>query len=153
MEFMKVARYIDKDDKDMDLPDDYRAINWMLDNIQGTPTIVEGIAPLYHWRSRVAIWTGLPTVLGWDWHQKQQRGDFGYMVDERDRDVQTIFTSTQPEAVKALLSKYGVEYVYVGGQERAFYPAAGIDKFESMVGSTLTRVYQGGQVTIYQVVR
>ena len=69
---MATAHYEDNG-KDLRLPDDFTAINWMLDNIQGTPVIVEGLAPLYHWRSRVSIYTGLPTVLGWDWHQTQQR--------------------------------------------------------------------------------
>jgi YYY domain-containing protein len=152
MEFMRTAKYEDNN-RDLMLPDDYRAINWMLDNIPGSPVIVEALAPLYHWRSRVSIWTGLPTVLGWDWHQKQQRGDFGYMVDDRTKDVETIFRSESPEAVKPLLDKYDVQYVYVGGQERAFYPASGLDKFERMVGTSLRRVYQDGAVTIYQVVR
>jgi uncharacterized membrane protein len=137
----------------MMLPDDFRAINWMLDNIKGTPTIVEGIAPLYHWRSRVSIWTGLPTVLGWDWHQKQQRGDFGYMVDDRNRDVEQIFTAPSYDQAKPLLDKYKVEYIYVGGQERGFYPAASLEKFDRAVGSGLERVYQDGAVTIYRVVR
>lgn len=152
MEFMSVARYQDKD-RDLALPDDYRAINWMLDNIQGSPVIVEGLAPLYHWRSRVANFTGLPTVLGWDWHQKQQRGDFGYMVDDRVKDVDELFTTTSPDVVRRLLDKYGVSYVYVGGQERAFYPPQGIEKFERMEGSALERVYKNDTVAIYRVRR
>jgi uncharacterized membrane protein len=156
MEYMSVARY--EDDVrgrrvDLSLPDDFKAINWMLDHIPGSPVIVEGIAPLYHWRSRVSIYTGLPTVLGWDWHQKQQRGDFGFMVDDRERDVAQIFSSTTSEDVLPLLNRYGVDYIYVGGQERAYYPGAGIEKFDRMVGSSLERVYQEGVVTIYRVVR
>jgi YYY domain-containing protein len=152
MQYMQTAKYEDNN-KDLQLPDDFKAINWMLDNISGSPVIVEGIAPLYHWRSRVSIYTGLPTVLGWDWHQKQQRGDFGYMVDDRGRDVDAIFTSPDADAKLRLLRKYGVQYVYVGGQERAFYSAAGIARFDSMVGSSLERIYQEGAVTIYRVVQ
>jgi len=150
--FMSQADY--RDEKgDMHLPDDFNAINWLLDNVTGSPVIIEGIAPLYHWRSRVANYTGLPAVMGWDWHQKQQRGEFGYMVDERERDVNTFFTSTDPAAAKRILDKYRVQYVYVGGQERAYYPSSGIDKFPGMVGTSLDQVYQDGAVTIYRVRR
>jgi uncharacterized membrane protein len=125
----------------------------MLDNLDGSPVILEGLAPLYHWRSRVSIWTGLPTVLGWDWHQKQQRGDFGYMVDDRARDVDMAFNTPSPDVARQIIDKYGVDYVYVGGQERAFYPAEGVNKFEQMVGSSLQQVYRQGAVTIYRVMR
>jgi YYY domain-containing protein len=149
MAFMSQARYEDNM-RDLALPHDFAAINWMLDNIQGTPVIVEGLAPLYHWRSRVSIYTGLPAVLGWDWHQKQQRGDFGYMVDDRARDVDTLFNTPDASTAMRLLRKYNVEYIYVGGQERAFYAPQNLAKFDQM--AELTRVYQQGAVTIYRVV-
>ncbi len=152
MAYMRLAHYGD-DKGDMVLPDDYAAINWMLDHIQGSPVIVEGIAPLYHWRSRVSVYTGLPTVIGWDWHQTQQRGDFAYMIEGRLKDTDKIFTSTSPEEVRQLLDRYQVAYVYVGGLERAYYPATGIQKFERMVGPGFEKVYEQGVVTIYHVVR
>ncbi|MPZ14269.1 MAG: hypothetical protein GEU73_07565 [Chloroflexi bacterium] len=152
MAYMSQATYEDNG-RDLMLPNDYQAIRWMLVNIQGTPVIVEGLSPLYHWRSRVANYTGLPTVLGWDWHERQQRGDFAVMVDERTRDVEQIFRSPSPSVVGPLLNRYQVEYIYVGGLERAFYPQEGLDKFEAMVGSSLDRVYQNTTVSIYRVVR
>jgi YYY domain-containing protein len=152
MEYMSEARYEDRS-RDLALPDDFKAINWMLDNVQGSPVIVEGLAPLYHWRSRVSIYTGLPTVLGWDWHQKQQRGDFGYMIDDRNRDVENFYNTPSIDDARKFLDRYGVEYVYVGGQERAFYGQGGLEKFDRMVGQGLERVYQQGAVSIYHVVR
>jgi uncharacterized membrane protein len=77
MIFMSQADY--RDEKgDMHLPDDFAGINWLLDNVQGSPVIAEGLSPLYHWRSRVSNYTGLPSIIGWDWHQKQQRGELLY---------------------------------------------------------------------------
>jgi uncharacterized membrane protein len=58
----------------MDLSQDYRAIRWMQANITGSPVIVEADSPnLYHWYTRFTIYTGLPSVVGWEWHEQQQR--------------------------------------------------------------------------------
>jgi len=152
MTYMSQSKYADEKG-DMVLPDDFMAINWMLDTIQGSPVIVEGLAPIYHWRSRVSVYTGLPTVIGWDWHQTQQRGDFSYMVESRVRDTDAFFNTTSPEAARQYLDRYQVEYVYIGGLERAYYPAPGIEKFDAMVGPDFREVYKKGVVTIYQVVR
>jgi uncharacterized membrane protein len=152
MLFMSEARYIDKE-QNMRMPDDYAAINWMLDAIRGTPVIVEGLSPLYHWRNRVTNFTGLPSVVGWDHHQSQQRGEYAWMVQERVRDVETLFQSPVASDARRILDRYRVEYIYVGQQERVYYPGPGLEKFEQMVGSDLERVYRQGAVTIYRVVR
>lgn len=54
---------------------DYEAMRWLQDNVQGSPVIVESQTfDLYKMSSRYAWNTGLPNVVGWDWHQRQQRG-------------------------------------------------------------------------------
>jgi uncharacterized membrane protein len=150
MAFMEYAAYRDRD-RDLDLPSDYRAIRWMLENVQGTPVILEGYSPLYHWGARYSIYTGLPTVLGWDWHQKQQRAAYGERVDQRLREVNRFFENPDVDGAWGTIRKYGVSLIVVGGLERAYYPAAGLDKFDRMVGNGLDVVYREGSVTIYQV--
>jgi YYY domain-containing protein len=151
MAFMAHARYEDRD-RDLRLPEDYRAITWMLHNVEGSPVILEGQAGLYRWHARFSTYTGLPTIIGWDWHQKQQRGDYAPWIDDRLRDVKTLYETRNPVATSALLRKYGVEYIVVGGLERAYYPPAGLAKFEAMVGNGLEVAYRDGGVTIYRVV-
>jgi uncharacterized membrane protein len=152
MAFMADATYMDRN-RNLDLPSDWRAIRWVLDNVQGTPVIIEGTAPLYHWGSRFSIYTGLPAVIGWDWHQKQQRMAYSDRVDQRQRDVGRFYETTDPTVAWSILNRYGVDFIVVGGLERAYYPAAGLAKFDRMVGDGLDVVYRQGGVTIYQVTR
>ena len=74
MAYMNNAVYFDNN-QDVLIPDDKLAIEWMLRNVQGSPVILEGNTPNYRWGNRFAIYTGLPAVMGWDWHERQQRSD------------------------------------------------------------------------------
>jgi uncharacterized membrane protein len=106
---------------------------------------------LYKWGSRFSIYTGLPTIIGWDWHQKQQRGDYAAWIDDRLKDVKTLYETRSATTASSLLRKYDVAYIVVGGLERAYYPAAGLEKFDGMVGKGLDVAYRAGSVTIYRV--
>jgi YYY domain-containing protein len=114
---------------------DRDAMQWLMENVEGTPVILEGFREAgYRWGSRYSINTGLPTVIGWDWHQKQQRNAVGHnVVTDRVDDVRTIYDTTDDQLALELLGEYGVEYVIVGQMERAFYDAAGLAKFDRMV--------------------
>lgn len=150
MAYMDSARYTDRG-MDLDLPADAEAIRWMLDTIDGTPTILEGNAPLYHWGSRFSVYTGLPTVMGWDWHQRQQRAAYPARIEERQKDVAAAYTSPDPEVAWGVIRKYGVGYVVVGSLERAYYAPGGLEKFDRMVGRGLDAAYRANGVTIYRV--
>ncbi len=131
---------------------DYHAIQWLQDHVQGSPVILEGISPIYRWGSRISIHTGLPTVLGWDWHQSQQRWGYRASIETRMRDVTALYTTPDIEATMQLLDKYGVRYVYVGQLERLYFPPTGIAKFEQLAhAGVITRVYTNDAVTIYKV--
>jgi uncharacterized membrane protein len=83
MDYMGQAVYHDRD-RELAGKYDHDAIAWLRESINGSPVILEGNAPLYHWGSRVSVYTGLPTVIGWDWHQKQQRSIIdGAIIDRR----------------------------------------------------------------------
>ncbi|MCX7840400.1 MAG: DUF2298 domain-containing protein, partial [Anaerolineae bacterium] len=152
MEFMRGAIYQDRN-YDQHLESDYRAIQWLRENIEGSPVILEGNAPLYHWASRVSIYTGLPTVIGWDWHQKQQRSIIdGTIIDRRIAAVREMYNTRSTIDVMMLLKRFRVQYVYVGDLERAFYDATGLAKFDAMArAGQLQVVYENERVKIYKV--
>jgi uncharacterized membrane protein len=148
--YMRTSVYVD-DGRPITLEWDREALDWLRQNVHGMPTILEANTPLYRWGSRVSIYTGLPTVIGWDWHQKQQRSVVpGPTIDRRIEDVRTIYNSTDLDQTIQLLKKYDVRYIYVGPLERIYYDGAGLDKFDQP-SVFWTLVYQNEQVNIYQV--
>ena len=132
---------------------DYQAIKWLRGpQVSGSPVVLEGQGALYRTlHDRVSIYTGLPTVLGWDNHQSQQRG-YTAGIGQRVNDVHQIYSSTDWEQARELLRKYQVEYIYVGEVERHYYPQWGLDKLQDRVGQDLEMAYQNEGVTIYRVV-
>jgi YYY domain-containing protein len=147
--FMADAVYFDRADA-LSLGHDLKAIRWLEENVEGSPVIVEGLSELYRWGNRVSIYTGLPTVIGWDWHQRQQRPEFAGEVMRRQFEVDSFYdTSGMPNAIE-LLRKYDVRYVYVGEMERNYYLDEGISKFDEMKSYGLNPVYRDGPVVIYE---
>ena len=152
MAYMEHAVYQDEYGP-IDLKWDYDAILWMQDNLRGTPVIMEGVTPIYRWGSRVSVYTGLPTVIGWDWHQKQQRWGYQWMVDQRVTDVSKAFGTIDQALALSTLKKYEVEYVFIGQLERLYYPEDGINKFYDMERrGILSLVYGNQEVNIFRVV-
>ena len=133
---------------------DYDAIQWLRgESIRGSPVVLEGQGQLYRsLHGRVSIYTGLPTVLGWDNHQSQQRG-YGPVIGERIEDIRRIYSTTDREEALELLDKYRVEYIYVGELERHYYTERGLDKLDGMVGTDLELVYTNPGVQIYRVIQ
>jgi len=120
---------------------DLDAIEWLQENVEGSPVVIEGLSDQYRWGNRVSIYTGLPAVIGWDWHQRQQRVGYAYTVSQRRAEVDTFFNTTVPIVAINTLDKYNVRYVYVGEMEHNKYAAAGLEKFSKMEPLGLKQVY------------
>lgn len=109
--------------------DDYLATNWLNENIEGRPVVLEANGNSYTFFERVSSITGLPTILGWRthewlWQSTSKEGGVPEIVTEREKDVETIYTSDDANEVWELLRKYNVEYIYVGGCEREKFDGA-----------------------------
>ncbi|MDP2954017.1 MAG: DUF2298 domain-containing protein, partial [Chloroflexota bacterium] len=101
-------------------PDDHGAIAWVRANTQGDEVLVEAVGPDYSEYARVSTQTGLATLLGWVGHEAQWREGFAE-GSPRQEAIEAIYTSGDPPRVKALLEKYGADYLYIGALERAKY--------------------------------
>jgi YYY domain-containing protein len=139
----------------MDLSQDYRAIQWMQENIQGSPVMVEANSgDYYRWYNRFTMYTGLPDVLGWGYHETQQRAllpsDWIY---QRGDEINNFYTTTDVSAALAFIKKYDVKYFVLGQLERITYPGSGLEKFPALSGKYWRPVYQDKDTIIFAVIQ
>ena len=148
--FTETSIYEDENG-DIDLSADMTAINWIRENIPGSPIILEGITPSYRWGSRVSTHSGLPTVIGWEWHQQQQRWEHQNEINARMNDVDAIYTTPGFQVARDLLDKYRIKYIFVGEVEKLYYPAIGLEKIYSGLDGKLEKIYDQHGVVIMKV--
>jgi YYY domain-containing protein len=129
-------------------PSDAAAVSWLDAHVSGNPVVLEasGIGdylPNGIDYSRVATFSGLPTVVGWVGHEIQWRGPIPE-IGQRSTDVTTIYTTPSVATATRLLRQYDVRYVYVGTTEQQL-PGAHLEKFSRFMHP----IYRNAGVTIY----
>ncbi len=153
MTYMLNSTYSDKDNE-IDLSQDYEAIRWMQDNVTGSPVIVEANTPEYRWGNRFTIYTGLPGVVGWNWHQRQQRAVVpSEWVTERVDEISGFYTTLDRQETVDFLKKFSVSYIIVGQLEEIYYGENGLSKFADWNGELWEMVYEADDTRIYRVNR
>jgi YYY domain-containing protein len=140
----------------IELSVDHELIHWMQENVQGSPVIMEGRSypSEYHWNGRFAITTGLPSVLGWNFHQKQQRtfDPLPRWVDQRDTNIRLFYDTADIDVAVDMIHHYDVRYIISSGLERVQTDPEGLEKFDRMVNQGLLSVaYATIGGTIYEV--
>jgi YYY domain-containing protein len=135
-------------------PGEARAIAW-LDARPGTPAMLSApgcgryddanCTRMYYWSNAPSSLTGVPTVAGWN-HEVGYRGAEVYM--HRVGDVTAMFTG-EPATQRRLLDRYGVEYVYVGPNERSTYG----NRMTVTDLEAVSPVHRSGDVVVYRVDR
>jgi uncharacterized membrane protein len=149
--FMDKAIYLDRGQK-MPLVYDSLAMQWLEQHAQGSPVVAEvNTSPtLYGWGDRYAMFTGNPTVIGWSWHEQQQRSVDAALIARRIAAVQLAYSTSEPTVAYQIFHEYGVEYVVVGLLERAYFPA-GQQKWEQGRDRFWDPVYENPGVVIYRM--
>ncbi|MCR4840791.1 MAG: hypothetical protein K5848_04520 [Lachnospiraceae bacterium] len=100
---------------------DADGIAWINENVPDDAVVLEMCGLSYSYFNRVSVFTGNPTVLGWQTHEWLWRSsgnkDYPPEITERHRDVVSIYTSTSVSEVLSLINKYNIDYIYVGEAE------------------------------------
>jgi len=104
-------------------PGDVAVIRWLRENAPQDAVVLEAAGPDYSTGGRIATFTGRPTVIAWAGHHLVWNQDIG----QREAEVATVYSGTDLAAARAVLRRYGVDYVVVGAQERTTYPGPGIE--------------------------
>ena len=139
-------------DQAFELKWDLEAIRWLQDNVAGSPVVLEAHNEQYRWGPRISNYTGLPTVLGWPWHQMQQRWDYQDAIRNRAEEIKEIYNTTNVARAEELLKRYEVTYIVIGELERIYYAEAGLKKFSDLAEKgRIRRVFQNEGVSIYQI--
>ena len=150
MKYMETSSYW-QDGFYMDLSEDHNAILWLQENVEGSPVIVEASPTEYKFGSRYTVYTGLPGVVGWNYHQRQQRGPLSSEVWNRVNGIHEFYNTADLDTALEFLKKYNVSYIIVGQMEKGMYGEEGISKFAAQDGVLWTRVYSEGNTEIYKV--
>ncbi len=140
------------------------------DNVKGTPVILQAsIWPYRGGGSFIPINTGLPVVLGWDHHERQQR--WSDMVSLRSGSggqsglIRQIYNTASIQEALELLNHYHVTYIHLGTIEREseipnrentnfeqYMSEEGYAKFEQMLRLGLLEIsYQNPGVVVYKL--
>ena len=104
--------------------------------------IAEAAGISYSDFTRIAMHTGQPTVLGWEWHL-QQRGQAPAEIAARMADLETLYAGADPVARRAVLDRYRVGWVVVGDVERRRYGLDAPDPLTGVPGVRLLAEHEG----------
>lgn len=131
-------------------PADVAAIEWIRGNLPPDAVVLEASGGSYSTEGagRVSMSTGNPTLLGWDFHERQWRGTaYDALAAGRPEALEQIYRTTRSEELPALLEKWDADFVLIGPLERRKFGItdAGLGRFER----ALTRVYDKDGVRIY----
>jgi uncharacterized membrane protein len=131
-------------------PSDVMAIEWIRANLNPEAVVVESSGGSYspEGAGRVSMATGNPTLLGWDFHEMQWRGDaYSEMVAGRPEALDQIYRLAPPEELPGLLTTWDADFIYVGDLERRKYGIG--EAAMSRLDRALRRVYDRDGVFIY----
>ena len=125
---------------------DYAVIEWINANFKSIEPVLEAPGDrMYSGLSRISIFTGMPTLIGWSYQVSQQSGRED--VSGRSSVANRIYSTLNSDEALASLRQYNIRYVYVGAIERASYGPVALDKF----GNFCDAVYSNGSSVLYRV--
>ncbi len=98
-------------------PGEALTLAW-LDKLKGQPTIAEAAGPSYAEFSRFSAFTGLPAVIGWQYHVFQH-GHSLREIAKRRQDIKLLYQQTSH--IRKIIERYDIEYGIIGEREKKCY--------------------------------
>lgn len=140
----------------LDLNVDHQLIRWLQENVEGSPVIMEGrrYPSEYQWNGRISITTGLPSIVGWGFHQRQQRtfDPLPRWVEQREQNVRTFYDTPFIDVAVDTINHFDVKFIIRSGLEEVHSSEEGLAKFDRMVeNGLLTVAYEVDGGRIYKV--
>ena len=126
--------------------DDLAAARWLARNAGDAAIVLEAPGTPYSEMSRIATWSGVPTVIGWTQHEQLWRGSIPE-IGQRADDVDRIYSTMDPAEALRLMRRYDVTHVVFGRIERARYDPTAASRFRAF----LEPVAQFGGTTVFAV--
>ena len=127
-------------------PQEMEAVNWLNENVEGMPVVLEGVGDPFTEGGRISSKTGLPTVLEWPTHQVGNRGG-PEPLGQRRQEIETVYKTQSIDEARAILDKYEVKYVIVGTFEKQTYGEDGLAKFAQF----MLPAFQNEAITVYRL--
>jgi YYY domain-containing protein len=144
-------------------PDDAAAAKWLLNAPEGVIAEAFNKTSSYTDYSRMSVYSGDPTVLGWWYHEWQWRGNLDNLVSTitdlsckakdsfdprrmRSDDLSCLYETNNWSVASEVINQYNIRYVVVGTLERSDYHIN-----EALFQQHLKPVFQQNQVVIYEV--
>ena len=154
------------------LKSEQKAIEWLNENVTGSPVVLEYPGKKsYHYNARISTNTGLPTLMGWNQHERLWRKTWVQenaeakealekaqlpvnqwsMTKMREEAADFIYQEPNFETVLPVIDQYQIQYIFIGKLERDAYPQTGLAKFEDHCIPVFTAGSPPEQVVLYEV--
>ncbi len=131
-------------------PDELTVIDWLRANTPPYAIVLEGKGGSYRAETaRLSTATGRATLLGWDGHESQWRGEaYGAMAQGRPEALDGVYRNSSVEQLQGVLDQWQIGFVVVGPAERNLY---GIPPgVEDRLGQVMELALEMGDYRIYR---
>ena len=125
-------------------------IDWLRANTAPDTLVLEGKGGSYRAETaRLSTATGRATLLGWDGHESQWRGEaYGAMAQGRPEALDGVYRNSSAEGLQSVLEQWQIGYVVVGPAERNLY---GIPPgVENRLAQVMELAFEMGEYRVYR---
>ena len=128
------------------LPDDAAVTDYLAAHARPGEAIAEESGEAYSWSSRIATFSGVPTLLGWANHEAGWRNGWGRVLERRAA-LEAIYRQPDSVLARQAVRRYRVRWVVVGQRERLRYGGDGLEWLERHG----EKVMRSGSTTLFRL--